>query len=119
VARTEAAALKPDQIVSVNVSKIETTNYVEVHTTAVRRVAMTGDSIVFRGDSGAPREVSKVEPLVIIDGVRSSMAALRAINKTGIASVEVIKGAAPMQQYGPDAAGGVIKVVTIAGSKQR
>src|SRR5262249_21181931 len=133
VPRTEAVALKPEQIVSVNVSKSDT-DYVEIHTTAVQRVAMTVldakgkaltrvDSvregpIFVRDSSGVPRPVSKVEPLIILDGVRSNMAALKALDRKLIASVEVIKGAVPMEQYGPDAAGGVIKVVTIVGTKR-
>jgi bla regulator protein blaR1 len=124
VARTEAVVLKPEQIASVNVSRIDTTNYVEVHTTAVQRVAMTADStgggpIFIRDGADMPRPVENVEPpLIIIDGVRSTMAALKALDRKAIASVEVIKGALPMQQYGPDATRGVIKVVTIAGTKR-
>ena len=126
VARTEAVALKPEQIVSVNVSKVDTTNYVEVRTTAVQRVAMpsrpTADSV--RGGPILIRDRDvlgppTMEPLIIIDGVRSTVGALKAIDRKLILSVEVVKGAVPVQQYGPDAAGGVIKIVTVAGAKQR
>ncbi|HEY7393700.1 MAG TPA: M56 family metallopeptidase [Gemmatimonadaceae bacterium] len=132
VARTEALALKPEQIVSVNVSKSDT-DYVEIHTTAVQRLAMTvqdanskpvtrvdsvrGGPILIRDGAGALRPPT-VEPLIFIDGVRSSMSALKAMDKKAIASVEVIKGASPTQLYGPEAAGGVIKVVTVAGAKR-
>jgi len=122
VARTEAVALKPEQIVSVNVSKSDT-DYVYIRTTAVQRVAMTADSvrggpILIRDASGMPLTLSKVEPIIIIDGVRSSAVALKVLDRKGILSVEVVKGAVPIQEYGPDAAGGVIKVVTVAGAKR-
>jgi hypothetical protein len=54
------------------------------------------------------------QPLVYIDGVRveeSPRDMLRDINADDIESIEVIKGAAAMQYYGPEAADGVIHIV--------
>jgi len=133
VARTEAAALKPEQIVSVNVSKSDT-DYVDIRTTAFQRIAMAkelkkaqaeealaadsarGGPILVRdrGALGPPT----IEPLILIDGARSTPVALKVLDRKLILSVEVIKGPVPIQQYGADAAGGVIKVVTIAGPKR-
>ena len=95
-------------------SAVDTTNYVEVKTTAVRRVAMTGDSIIL---DRAPRG-SKFAPLFIIDGVRSTGVAVKALDPKTILSIEVIKGALPMPQNGFEVARSVVKVVTTGGAKR-
>jgi hypothetical protein len=105
--------------VSVNVGKSDTTNYVEVTTTAVRRIAMTGDSIILdTAMRDVPVRGNKAEPLFIIDGVRSTGAALKALDPKTILSVEVIKGALPMPQYDFEAGRSVVKIVTTAGAKR-
>jgi beta-lactamase regulating signal transducer with metallopeptidase domain len=55
---------------------------------------------------------SGIPALVIIDGVRTSEAALGKIVRDNIESVEVLKGKAAAETYGPDADHGVIIVKT-------
>lgn len=50
------------------------------------------------------------EPLFIIDGKKSGKADLDKLSPTSIESVEVIKGAAGVAVYGPEAANGVVVV---------
>jgi hypothetical protein len=109
VARTEAAALKPEEIASVNVSKIDTTNYVDVRTIVVHRS---------RDEQHARRRRVGPEPLIIIDGVPSMEATVKALDPGSIESISVIKGLAAVREFGPDATGGVIRIVTKAGTKR-
>ncbi|HEY4303941.1 MAG TPA: M56 family metallopeptidase [Gemmatimonadaceae bacterium] len=51
-------------------------------------------------------------PLLLIDGVRSTMNALKSVDPKTIDHVEVIKGAAAIAEHGPDAEHGVIIVTT-------
>ena len=51
------------------------------------------------------------EPLIYVDGVRMhSRAYLEDIDPNTIDRIEIVKGAAAMQLFGPDAAGGVIQI---------
>ena len=72
-----------------------------------------GLSIQIRGLSSAN---GNVNPLVIIDGVPSTTAALnQTINPQDVESVTVLKDAAAASIYGSQAAGGVILVTTKSG----
>lgn len=51
-------------------------------------------------------------PLLLIDGVRSTMNVLKSVDPKTIDHVEVIKGAAAVAEHGPDAVHGVIIVTT-------
>jgi TonB-dependent SusC/RagA subfamily outer membrane receptor len=53
-----------------------------------------------------------LDPLVYVDGVRVESDVLRALTPDDIETVEIIKGAAAVSLYGPEASGGVITVVT-------
>ncbi|HEY5060577.1 MAG TPA: M56 family metallopeptidase, partial [Gemmatimonadaceae bacterium] len=53
--------------------------------------------------------------LIFIDGVRSTESQMRSLGPTQIESVEVLKGAAAAQEYGTDAAKGVIVIKTKRG----
>src|SRR5262245_49785469 len=109
VARSEAAALKPEEIASVNVSKIDTTSYVDVLTTVVHRS---------RDEQHVHRRVVGPEPLIIIDGVRATGATVKALDPGSIESINIIKGLAAVRDLGPDATGGVIRIVTKASAKR-
>lgn len=50
--------------------------------------------------------------LVLVDGERRTRDALAKIDPNTIVSVEVVKGAAAIDQYGPDGANGVIRIST-------
>jgi TonB-dependent SusC/RagA subfamily outer membrane receptor len=56
--------------------------------------------------------VARIGPLILIDGARSSMDEMRAMDPNTIANVEVLKGAAAIATYGADAERGVITVTT-------
>jgi beta-lactamase regulating signal transducer with metallopeptidase domain len=55
------------------------------------------------------------EAMIFVDGVqletRDPIAALRGFDRDDIESIEIIKGAAAVNLYGPDAVGGVISIV--------
>lgn len=72
-------------------------------------------SVQIRGVSSAN---GAVDPLVIIDGVTSSLSALsQTINPNDIESVSVLKDAAAASIYGVQASGGVILVTTKTGKE--
>jgi TonB-dependent SusC/RagA subfamily outer membrane receptor len=55
------------------------------------------------------------DPLVFIDGVRSTLTAIHStLDRSRISSVEVLKGAAAIAEYGEDARRGVITITTTA-----
>ena len=109
VPRAKALSLKPQDVVSVQFAKGggDVEDIVEVHTVAVKRIAppdATGDPIT--------DVLQRSEPLIIIDGVRSTSAALKGLDRKSIANINVIKGDAVTKLYGPEALRGVIEVVT-------
>jgi len=53
--------------------------------------------------------------LVLIDGVRSTNAAMKALDPKQIETVEILKGAGAVAEYGTDAATGVIVITTKRG----
>jgi bla regulator protein blaR1 len=56
--------------------------------------------------------MSTKDPLIFIDGVRSTYAAVKALNPTSIESVEVLKGPAAAREFkDPEAVNGVIRIV--------
>lgn len=57
--------------------------------------------------------VARKSPLVLIDGVRSSMDEMDGMDPKTIASIEVLKGPAALATYGDGAERGVISVTTI------
>jgi len=120
VTAAEAHAVAAGSIVGITVTKGEG---------AVSRVAITtGVAMTPRGaNAGAERAMvmaraasaSQGTPIVVIDGVRSTAAALRALNPDEITNVEVIKGAAAQQLFNePQASQGVIRVTTRAGARR-
>jgi beta-lactamase regulating signal transducer with metallopeptidase domain len=114
VTRAEAVALKPEDIVSVGLAKDDGEDIVQVQTRAmVRRRPADG-----RDPLDLSIERQKAPPLIIINGVRSTPAALKALDRKSIENVEIIKGASAERAFGPDAVNGVINVVTKAGGKQ-
>lgn len=54
--------------------------------------------------------VAKERPIIIIDGVRSDPSALKALDRSRIAAIEIRKGAAAIEEFGQDAKNGVIVV---------
>jgi TonB-dependent SusC/RagA subfamily outer membrane receptor len=62
--------------------------------------------------------MKQAAPIVLIDGVRSDAAALRAIDRKRIDRVEVLKGPLAVGVYGADATNGVIVVTTKAAGTQ-
>ena len=63
--------------------------------------------VVIRLDSAAANA-----PLLLIDGVRSTMDDMHRLDPKTIANVEVLKGNAAIAEYGPDAQRGVITITT-------
>lgn len=70
-----------------------------------------GGTINIRGISG----LGSTDPLVVIDGMYSSVAQFNALNPSDVESVTVLKDAASTAQYGSRASAGVLVVTTKRG----
>jgi beta-lactamase regulating signal transducer with metallopeptidase domain len=68
---------------------------------------VNGRNLVLKGVA-----VTGTTPLFIVDGVRTDQATFAKLDRDHIASVEVLKGKAAAQTYGPDGEHGVIVVTT-------
>ena len=64
---------------------------------------------------GLPSRVDGGEPLFVVDGVRVDRVEAINLSPEEIGSIEVVKGAAALERYGPDAANGVVLVETREG----
>ena len=78
----------------------------------LKKTTRAGNVIIDPGPSIDSQHVQKNEPMYIIDGKRIFAADLNDINPNDISSLQVIKSAAAMAIYGPDARNGVI-VITL------
>jgi bla regulator protein blaR1 len=67
---------------------------------------VNGRSLILRG------QASGTSPIFFIDGVRTDQTTFAKLNRDDIQAVEVVKGKAAAEQYGPDAEHGVIVVTT-------
>ena len=114
-----ARAIPADSIVTVSVNKVDGSPHVYVVTKRGQQLALerSGEAgRVRRRDTGQDPIVglaSKPEqdqPLVVIDGARSTPAAMKALDRSRIAAVEIIKGPSAMREYGDDAKRGVIVI---------
>jgi TonB-dependent SusC/RagA subfamily outer membrane receptor len=76
-----------------------------------RRVGSLDSTLAFRLRS-QPAELQGAQPILLIDDVRADMSALKKIDRTRIATVNVLKGVSAVSLYGPDAKNGVIVVRT-------
>jgi outer membrane cobalamin receptor len=48
------------------------------------------------------------QPTILIDGVKATQAAMKALDRSRIANIDIIKGAAAIREYGDDAKNGMI-----------
>ena len=125
VTAAQAHAYAPELIASVRVTgrdlygKSQISIITKVR--AAKRANYIGDTLVVagrgrRGGSGVGMMQSpasgKFVGLILIDGVRSTSAALQALDRETIKTVEVVKGPAAAAAYGTDATNGAIIVVT-------
>jgi len=99
-----ARRIPRDSIATVNVSKSGAWSRIDIVT---RQGA--SDSI--------PPAPALTQPLILIDGVRSDAATLKLLDRSRIATVNVMKGAAATKAYGAEARGGVILVKTNANGR--
>lgn len=74
--------------------------------------ANASDLVLSSGAMKAVREVGEFSGLVFVNGEQVPSSRLRELKASGIASVEVIKGAAAMRLYGEKARAGVIMITT-------
>lgn len=118
-----AKAIPADSIATVNVTGISGTEPVKMNIRTKPRGADAGEqtvspAIIMRPshENGAAVELRTTpgmdQPLLIIDGKRSGLSALKSIDRAKIQSVEVLKGPDAIQAYGADAGNGVIVVRT-------
>ena len=129
VSAAEAKAIASDSIVDVSVNTPSGgARHIDVSTMRARqiRIAATGRAYG-RGEAGGESRFARArvdtgfavqgatsseQPLLLIDGVRSDLATLKSIDRSRIASVEILKGRAALQTYGDGAKNGVIVVTT-------
>jgi len=71
-----------------------------------------GDLKMLTTKLATSRPIEGRTPIFFIDGVRAEQSAVPALDRNRIESVEVLKGRAAIQQYGADAANGVIIIKT-------
>jgi hypothetical protein len=109
----EARAISPERIAAIQVEKTVHDGEERAQVRIVTREAVGAEDvrIRIRGEvaAGAP---GGEQPLVFIDGARSDAAAMRALGPERIEKVEVIKGPAAVQRFGPEAAAGVVQITT-------
>jgi beta-lactamase regulating signal transducer with metallopeptidase domain len=113
----EANAIRPEQIVQVNVSRQDGgRNAIHIVTTAagdgLKRPAPEGTAIA--APTGSPTLRRTFTGLVVIDGVVSTNEALQALRPDQIESVEVTKNGDGSGYNDPRATNGVIRVITKA-----
>jgi outer membrane receptor protein involved in Fe transport len=114
VSATSARAIPSDSIATVNIHKLPSGALIAIRT---RRSAMasaltrSGESPVASAD-GKAKAISTTAPIVFIDGVRSDMAALKKLDRSRVANVDMVKGKYAQALYGADALGGAIVVKT-------
>lgn len=118
-----------DNIATVEVSKVEGRSRISIVTKseAERSSATTNDSLRgLRRRVGSlentlrsqPAELQGATPILIIDDKRADPSAMKTIDRSRIATVNVLKGASAVSLYGPDAKNGVIVVRTKAAGGQ-
>lgn len=91
-------------------------------TRITQRVEVTNGGVALSGDSdGLPRKhLDNFNGVILIDGVRSTEAAMQALVPTDIVSVEVIKGPSAASLYdAPEAKNGVIRITTKQGAAKK
>ena len=130
VTATEAHALPPEKIASIEVEKRATgdarTSVISI-TTRKPGEKPAPHNVMFRvqGDSSpagpdGQMKIRKFGGIVLVDGVRVPESTLNSIPPDDIVSVEVVKGPAATQLYdAPEAANGVIKVTTKKGAARK
>jgi outer membrane receptor protein involved in Fe transport len=123
VTAEEARAITAGKIVQVSVTK-GTAGAPDQFAITTRGVAVPdgGDAAALRGEAGGTRvavnSATGTAGIMLIDGVRSDGAALRALRFEDIERVEIFKGGAARQLFDePLASQGVIRVTTKAGRR--
>jgi len=125
-----AKGIPADSIANVSVDRLDASGspHVYVNTkqgqllTAVKRDA--GDLVRRRG-SDERDPFAKLEsqgeterPLVLVDGVKSDLVAIKALDRARIEAIEIVKGPAAIREYGDAAKWGVIVIkMKAAGAK--
>ena len=131
VDRAEATSLSADRIATIDVRKQGARQQLFIVRTdsaaqrAAGQIVVRGERTPYtvteqsaaRPDTAQARSVmvgskKPFDGLVIVNGQRSTEAALGKLSPSQIQSVEVVKGQAAVAQYGPDGANGVIRVTT-------
>lgn len=126
VTAAQAHAYAPEVIASVQVTGRDLSGKSQISiltkrgADSVKRTTYVGDTVVtaLRGArKGGPGTMQSLgsgsfNGIILIDGVRSTSAALQALDRATIKTVEVVKGPSAVAAYGADAANGAIIVVT-------
>jgi TonB-dependent SusC/RagA subfamily outer membrane receptor len=117
-----AKQIPAESIASVRLSKENGRSQVRIVTKEGQRLGADTvqlTRVVTPSEGPVTRTVAKIaptaaatQPLVILDGVPSTTAALRELSTDRIASVEVVKGESALAQYGERGRNGVILVTT-------
>ena len=81
-------------------------------TILVRRRPLLKDGKALDPISALASTADREQPAIFIDGVRAGPAAMKALDASRIADIEIIKGAAAIEVYGDAAKKGVIAIKT-------
>ena len=127
VSANDAKAVPADSIETVSVDHLTPGGVTRVSVVTKRGVVMAKAGInpdsgmrrAARAVKGTTDPVTAVEPvaerdqpLLMIDGVRADALVLKTLDRTRIVSVNILKGASAVQEYGDGAKNGVIVVTT-------
>jgi beta-lactamase regulating signal transducer with metallopeptidase domain len=117
VAAGEARKIASDSIATIEIRKADgNTNEIRIATRKRPLLAAGRDTlsanvtgVLLRKTESSPTGAA---PLIFLDGRRISRAEMDAVKPDRIQSVEVVKGAAAVTVYGPEATGGAVVITT-------
>ena len=114
-----AKAIPADSIVTVSITGPELSGFPGVYVLTKRgqqsALASGGQTgLVLRRNASDPLDAAAVgqQPTIVIDGVRATQAAMKALDRSRIENIEIIKGASAIREYGDDAKNGIILIKT-------
>ena len=116
-----ARAIPADSIVTVSVNgpDLSGSPHVYVVTKRGQQLALErsgGTGLVRRRDTGRDPVVAlsskpeQEQPTILIDGVKATASAVKALDRSRIANIDILKGAAAIREYGDDAKNGMIVI---------
>lgn len=123
----EARALDAAQIATIDVMRSQDGGTVRIRTrsadatadepTVRREVRFERVDAADGPDAARSLNLEEFEGILFVDGERTDPARMGNLDSNEIVQVEIMKGSAAVERYGPEAAGGVIRITTRAGGE--